>query len=44
MNGPNVNIQVYNDLNEEIKDDHNIHLLNIGLCDLHKCTMHIELE
>ncbi len=30
MNGPNVNIQVYNDLNEEIKDDHNIHLQTLG--------------
>ncbi len=38
MDGPNVNIRVYNELNEEIKNNHKIHLLNIGMCSLHKCN------
>ncbi len=38
MDGPNINICVCNDLNEEIKDGHNVHLLNIGSCGLHKCN------
>ena len=35
MDGPNVNWKFYSMLTDEVKKEHNSHMLNIGSCGLH---------
>jgi len=36
MDGPNVNWKMFDSLQKELKDNHDVHFLNIGICGLHQ--------
>ncbi len=36
MDGPNVNWRLFDKVNEEVKEEYNTSLLNIGSCGFHK--------